>query len=59
MPLPLLLFGIPILKLVAGIGAIFVGIVGIANGVDQIKQAANEGKVNRERRTQEKLAAKT
>lgn len=44
----ILIFGIPLIKLLAGIGAVCLGIAGTAAGIDQINDAVKEGKRNRE-----------
>ncbi len=47
-----MLFGIPLFKLLAGIGAVCLGIVGAAAGIDQIDSAVKEGKQNRANKNQ-------
>jgi len=43
----ILIFGIPLIKFLAGLGAFCLGVVGVAAGVDQMSDAVNEGKYNR------------
>jgi hypothetical protein len=45
--MPILILGIPLIKLLFGVGSICLGIVGIAQGADAIDGAVKEGKANR------------